>query len=78
MDIQETKPIIHKYRVIIEGNDAHKKHFVEHIEVEAENEDNARRKANKAFIDPAYGISLKYDNGPKAVGYFFMDTIQLD
>ena len=54
--------------VQIEGTDSNKKHFIENIEVEAENEDEAKIKANKEFMLPGpQGISSKYDNGPDAV-----------
>jgi hypothetical protein len=64
---------LYKYIVSIEGNDSNKKHFVENIEVEAENEDEAKIKANKEFMLPGpQGISSKYDNGTGAVVHWIV------
>lgn len=64
---------MHKYIVSIEGTDSNKKHFVENIEVEAENEDKAKIKANKEFLLPGpQGISFKYDNGAGGVVHWIV------
>jgi hypothetical protein len=68
-----------RFRVLIEGNDANKKHFVESIEVEAENENDAKVKANKAFMIPGpQGMSHKYNEGPDAVIHWIVGASKLD
>lgn len=70
---------MHKYLVPIEGNDGNDKHFVENIQVEAENEDEAKIKAKKLFMVPGpQGMSHKYDNGPKGVVHWVGDAVRFD
>ena len=57
---------MHRYKVRFEGHSAKKEHFVEVTEVEAENEKEARIKAEIIFKDSTpQGLLYKYGQGPE-------------
>jgi hypothetical protein len=66
---------MNEYIVLIKGIDAHKNSFTERLEVKAENENEAKVKANDLFMIPGSdGISHKYSDGPYGVTHFIEDV----
>lgn len=70
--------IVHRYKVRFEGHSAKKEHFIDVTELEAENEKEARIKAEIISKDPApEGLLYKYGQGTDAVTYI-IEITQLD
>lgn len=66
---------MHKYLVLIKGIDAHKNSFTESIDVKATDENEAKVKANKLFMDPTPdGIFHKYSDGSSGVTHWIEDV----
>ena len=69
---------MHRYKVRFEGHSAKKEHFVDVTEVEAENEREARIKAEIISKDPTpEGLLYKYGQGSEAVTCI-IEITQLD
>lgn len=69
---------MHRYKVRFEGHSAKKEHFVDVTEVEAENETEARIKAEIISKDSTpEGLLYKYGQGSEAVTCI-IEIAQLD
>jgi len=69
---------MHRYRVRFEGHSAKKEHFVDITELEAENEKEARIKAEIISKDPTpEGLLYKYGQGSEPVTCL-IEVTQLD
>jgi hypothetical protein len=66
---------MNEYTVLIKGTDAHKNAFTESVEVKAMDENEAKVKANKLFMDQSPdGISHKYSDGSDGVTHWIEDA----